>query len=38
MLNSTSEILTDQNRTTDEMTYGFSVGDILYSTMEILME
>jgi hypothetical protein len=38
MSNSMNEILMDQNRTTDEMTYGFFIGDILYSSMKILME
>jgi hypothetical protein len=37
MSNLSKEILIDK-KLIDEMTYGFSIGDMLYSSMEILME
>jgi hypothetical protein len=37
MSNSPKEMLTDK-KLIDGMTYGFSIGDMLYSSMEILMK
>jgi len=38
MSNSLANIPTNKKKTTDGMTYDFSIGDMLYSTMKILME